>query len=94
MQKVHWLNWFDAFMVIFALLPFAYMWVASSSAWKAHIPLVLDLMLYLVFAAGIVGFPVASVLYFVWRFRSAREKPLGPNSRLDTDGKAAGQFSA
>lgn len=68
------LNWFDLFMLFLAALPFAVIWAMPGLGKLGGLASFLVIPIYLIFVSGCVGFPAASILYFVWRLKDDKNK--------------------
>jgi hypothetical protein len=62
-------DWLDAFMLLWGIAPFVAMGYGFQAA--AAFPF-LRAVLYLAFVPCCIGFPAASILYFIWRFNRDR----------------------
>jgi hypothetical protein len=69
-------NWFDLFMLLLALLPFLVVWLLPGLNKLGGLPSDFVIPLYVICVPGCLGFPTASILYFVWRFKSGKVSAL------------------
>lgn len=75
-------------MLLFAFLPFAVMWSIPTSRVFGDVGAVLDMFLFALVVPGFIGAPAASLLYFVWRYKSEMARSASPNLQLDADAQA------
>ena len=79
------LNWFDVLMAVLAISPFAYLWADSAFSVTRLLPMPIGIFAWVIFTTGLIAFPSASILYFVWRVRESKDDGRRSNSQLDTD---------
>lgn len=78
-------NRMDAFMALFAFLPFIVMWSMPTSRVLGDAGTVLDMFLFALVVPGFIGAPAASFLYFVWRYKSEMTQPSAPALPSETE---------
>ncbi len=72
MKLLRQIRLFDIGMLMLAALPFCVMYLLayiSNSEWRGSVAIILA---YLIFVPTCLGFPMASFLYFVWRFSGSK----------------------
>lgn len=75
------LNWFDLLMAGLATSPFAYLWTESTFSVTRLLPMPIGLFVWFIFTTGLIAFPAASILYFVWRVRGSKNEGHRSESR-------------